>query len=197
VVAPLWVTLAETEPIDFNRLTATGWTSRSGLYTQHLILEDYRPTAHGSILMGTRMVQRSRATLGGRTPDQRVVADIYRGFQDRFPSLRDVALRRTWGGFIAMTPSWLPVAGDATSNISYVMGYNGHGLAQAPYLGTLMADHLAGNSPHENLEVLWRPRPRFVPSPVFTAPALRLGWALDRVSDHLNQRRKSSAPPPD
>jgi glycine/D-amino acid oxidase-like deaminating enzyme len=143
--------------------------------------------------MGTRMVQRSRASLGDYAPDERVVADIQQGFHDRFPSLRDVALRRAWGGFIAMTPSWLPVAGDATPNVSYAVGYNGHGLAQAPYLGTLMADYLAGDSLDENLEVLWRPRPRFVASPVFTAPALRIGWALDRASDRLNQWRKSSA----
>jgi glycine/D-amino acid oxidase-like deaminating enzyme len=193
VVVPVWVTLAETDPINPGRLAATGWTSRSGIYTQHIILEDYRPTARSSILVGTRMVQRLHTGFGDRTPDARVVADLQRGFRDRFPSLHDVAIRRTWGGLIAMTPSWLPVAGDAAPGISYLMGYNGHGLAQAPYLGTLMADRLAGDSPDQNLEVLWRARPRFVPSPLFTAPALRLGWALDRVSDRLSQGRVNSS----
>ena len=43
-----------------------------------------------------------------------------------------------------MTPSWLPVVGEAAPNTLYLAGYNGHGLAQGPYLGTLVADVLAG-----------------------------------------------------
>jgi glycine/D-amino acid oxidase-like deaminating enzyme len=190
VVVPVWVTLAESDPIEAERLRATGWTSRAGLYTQHVILEDYRPTARGSVLMGTRKVQRPRGALGDRTPDPAVVADLHRGFRDRFPALADVPLRRAWGGWIAMTPSWLPVAGEAEPGISYALGYNGHGLAQAPYLGTLMADRLAGDPRHEDLEVLWRRRPRFAPAPLFSVPALRLGWTLDRATDRIAERKR-------
>ena len=102
---------------------------------------------------------------------------------------RDVALRRAWGGWIAMTPSWLPVAGEAAANVFYAMGYNGHGVAQAPYLGTLVADRMAGDPAHDDLAVLWRTRPRFAPAPLFTAPALRLGWAIDRASDRVGGHR--------
>jgi glycine/D-amino acid oxidase-like deaminating enzyme len=184
-IVPVWVTLAETEPVDPERLAATGWTSRAGIYTQHLILEDYRPTANDTVLIGTRMVQRRPGTLGDRTPEAEVVEELGRGFRDRFPTLRDVALRRTWGGWIAMTPSWLPIAGQAARSVSYVLGYNGHGLAQAPHLGTLMADHLAGDAIQGDLEVFWRRQPRFLPAPQFTAPALRLGWMIDRFSDRV------------
>lgn len=187
-VVPVWVTLAQTEPIDPEHLAATGWSSRSGLYTQHLILEDYRPTENGSVLIGTRQVQRFRGPMVDREPTPSVVSDLLRGFRERFPSLRDVALRKTWGGWIAMTPSWLPVAGDLSSKISYVLGYNGHGLAQAPYLGTLMADHIAGDSDHEDLQSVWHQRDRFMPAPHFSASALRLGWAVDRAKDRLGHR---------
>ncbi len=146
MVAPLWVTLAETEPIGTERLLETGWTSRSGVYTQHVILESYRPTAEGSVVFGTRQVQVPSGRLDGRRPDPRVLADLIRGFYDRFPSLADVSVRRTWGGWIAMTPSWLPVVGEAAPNTLYLGGYNGHGLAQGPYLGTLVADVLAGGA---------------------------------------------------
>ena len=84
-----------------------------------------------------------------------------------------------------MTPSWLPVAGEAKRGVAYAVGYNGHGIAQAPYLGTLMADRLAGDEPHDDLRTVWHARPRFAPAPLFTAPALRLGWALDRLTDRL------------
>jgi glycine/D-amino acid oxidase-like deaminating enzyme len=187
MVAPLWVTLAETEPIETERVLETGWTSRSGVYTQHVILESYRPTAEGTLVFGTRQVQASRGCLSDRRPEPRVLADLIRGFHSRFPSLGDVSIRRTWGGWIAMTPSWLPVVGEAAPNTFYLAGYNGHGVAQAPYLGTLVADVLAGSQRHDDLEVLWRQRPRFAPAPLFSAPALRAGWAIDRLYDRVTR----------
>ena len=187
-VVPLWVTMAETEPIDPERLAASGWTSGAGIYTQHVILESYRPTARGTIAFGSRRVQAPRGPLAARTPDPAAVADITRGFHERFPTLRDVGVERTWGGFIAMTPSWLPVAGQASPGFHYAVGYNGHGLAQAPYLGTLMADLLAGDQPHEHLRTVWRERPRFAPAPLFSGPAVAAGWAIDRLTDRLATR---------
>ena len=189
VVAPLWVTLAETERIEPERLDATGWTSRTGLYTQHIILESYRPTARGTVVFGSRLPQPPRGALGAREPEPKVVADLVRGFHERFPSLRDIAPQRAWGGWIAMTPSWLPVAGEAAPNVFYAVGYNGHGLAQAPYLGTLLADRLAGDEPHDDLRTVWRARPRFAPAPLFSGPALRAGWVIDRISDRLSSPR--------
>ena len=189
IVAPLWITLAETEPIESERLAATGWASRAGVYTQHIILESYRPTARGTIVFGSRLPQTPKGPLGAREPEPSVVADVVRGFHDRFPSLRDVAAQRAWGGWIAMTPSWLPVAGEAAANVVYAVGYNGHGLAQAPYLGTLVADRLSEDQPSDDLRVIWRDRPRFAPAPLFTAPALKAGWVLDRIADRIAGRR--------
>jgi glycine/D-amino acid oxidase-like deaminating enzyme len=126
-------------------------------------------------------------------PDPPIVADLIRGFHDRFPSLSAISARRAWGGWIAMTPSWLPVVGEAAPGIFYSVGYNGHGLAQAPYLGALIADRLANDETHDDLGALWRPRPRFVPAPLFSAPALRAGWAIDRLYDRLTHPRDSDA----
>lgn len=189
IVAPLWVTLAETEPIEPGRIEAAGWTSRRGIYTQHVILESYRTTKRATVVFGSRLPQAPRGVLGARVPAPEVVADVVAGFHERFPSLRDVPAARAWGGWIAMTPSWLPVAGEAGANVSYALGYNGHGLAQAPYLGTLMAERLASGTIHDDLGTLWRDAPRFAPAPLFTRPALRLGWAIDRASDRLLRRR--------
>jgi glycine/D-amino acid oxidase-like deaminating enzyme len=189
LVAPLWVTLAETEPIGRERLLETGWTSGSGLYTQHVVLESYRPTVEGTVVFGTRQVQVPKGRLGGRRPDPRILADLIRGLCDRFPSLEDVSVRRTWGGWIAMTPSWLPVAGEAAPNTLYLAGYNGHGLAQGPYLGTLVADVLAGGDRHDDLQALWRQRPRFAPAVLYSSPALKAAWAFDRVYDRITRDR--------
>ncbi len=42
-----------------------------------------------------------------------------------------------------MTPSWPPVAREAAPSVSYVLGYDCHGLAEAPH---------HGKSP-----IIWRP----------------------------------------
>ncbi|MFE6800334.1 NAD(P)/FAD-dependent oxidoreductase [Streptomyces sp. NPDC057681] len=183
LAAPIWCSMVETEPIPPERLTATGWTSRSGIATQHNIMESFRLTRRNTIVTGVRQLQAARGTVGARKPDPEIVADITQGFRARFPSLGDLAIERAWGGWIAMTPSWLPVAGQATRNISYLIACNGHGLAQAPYLGTLLADRVAGDKAHDNLATVWRERPRFSPSLAFSAPVMRAMWALDRRAD--------------
>jgi glycine/D-amino acid oxidase-like deaminating enzyme len=136
-------------------------------------------------MFGVRQLQPARGVLHERTSDPAVVADLAAGFRSRFPSLRDVPLDRTWGGWIAMTSSWLPVAGEATPNVLYAIGCNGHGLAQARYLGTLLADRLGGTEAHDDLNAVWRERPRLAPAPLFTRPALRTILAVDRLSDRF------------
>lgn len=180
---PLWVSMVETEPIDPARVEATGWTNPVGMSTMHTILENYRRTPRDTIVFGIRRPVPGRGALATREPDPRVVADQVRGFGERFPELAGVRPARTWGGWIAMTPSWLPVAGHAGDGIHYALPCNGHGLAMAPYVGRYLADVLAGDPVPEQIEPLWRSRPRFLPSPVFTGPGLGAAWALDRWGD--------------
>jgi glycine/D-amino acid oxidase-like deaminating enzyme len=187
MATPLWTSVVETGPIDPECLAATGWTSRAGIATPHTILENYRLTQRGTIVFGTRRLRPAGKVLGTRTPDTAVVADLVRGFHERFPSLRDVTPQQAWGGWIAMTTSLLPIAGEATKNVFYAIGCNGHGLAQAPYLGTMLADRLVGDELHDDLRAVWRSRPRFAPAPAFSAPALRTMWAFDRISDRLHR----------
>ncbi|MFB6675223.1 NAD(P)/FAD-dependent oxidoreductase [Streptomyces sp. NPDC056390] len=146
-------------------------------------MESFRLTRRNMIVTGFRQLQAARGTVGARKPDPEIVADITQGFRAHFSSLGDLAIERAWGGWIAMTPSWLPVAGQATRNISYLIACNGHGLAQAPYLGTLLADRVAGDKAQDNLATVWRERPRFSPSLAFSVPVMRAMWALDRRAD--------------
>lgn len=184
-VGPVFTSVVETEPVDPERLEAIGWTSRAGIVTPHQILENYRRTPRGTLLFGTRRLRGAPAgTLGACEPDRAVVNDLINGFHQRFPSLSYLAPQRAWGGWVAMT-SFLPVAGEAAKNVFYAVSCNGHGLAQSPYVGTLLADALAGDEPHEDLQTLWRPRPPRVPSFVLSTPLFEAGWALDRITDRF------------
>lgn len=189
LATPLWVCQLETEPIAPERIEELGWTSRAGIATLHTLMENYRLTARNTIVFGTRKVQTAQRPKRGGRPDPSIVADLVRGFRVRFPSLQDVAIRRAWGGWIGVTPSWLPVAGDVGPRVSYGIACNGHGLGQAPYLGTLLADRLAGGEAQEDLRAIWRDRPRFTPGVLCSAPAVRAAWTRDRIADRLNRRR--------
>lgn len=134
----------ETEPIDSARIAALGWTSRSGVVTQHQIMENYRLTERGTLIFGVRRLERgtSYPLPQDKTPDPVLVQELTDAFHARFPSLADVKVARAWGGWIAITSSWISFAGAIGENVYYSCCCNGHGLAQAPYVGSLIADHI-------------------------------------------------------
>ncbi len=184
---PIWVIEVETEPIDPVRIEELGWTSRSGLVTQHNIMENYRLTAGNSIVFGVRRLERGTSyPLPAKTPDPALVDELARGFASRFPSLADVAIERAWGGWIAITSSWLPLAGQIGDNIFYSVACNGHGLGQAPYVGSLLADLIVEGTRHEDLDAVWKDKPHFARPLMMSRIGLRTIWAVDRFNDRIN-----------
>ncbi|SFJ59707.1 NAD(P)/FAD-dependent oxidoreductase [Amycolatopsis regifaucium] len=160
--SPMWGTEVETEPIAPACLAALGWTSRSGLITQHNIMENYRLTSHNTMVFGVRRIERATSyPLPERRPDPAVVADLARAFARRFPPLADVEIARAWGGWIEITSSWLPVAGTIGGDVDYSLACNGHGLAQATYIGSLIADRIATGITPDDLHTIWIDEPKF------------------------------------
>ncbi|BAH51919.1 putative oxidoreductase [Rhodococcus opacus B4] len=131
-----------------------------------------------------RRVQTGRNPLPDRTPARNVADDLVRGFRERFPGLRDVEPQQAWGGWIGMSSTWLPVAGEASDNVLYSLACNGHGFAQAQYVGHLLADRVGGAPLHDDLAAIWHGRKRFWPSLV-SGPALHATWLADRATDRL------------
>lgn len=190
---PIYVIEVETEPIAPERLEALGWTSGMGLVTQHAVMENYRLTPRGTIVFGVRRLERGTSyPLREKAPDRALVEELSAAFDLRFPALADVAVERAWGGWIAITSSWLPVAGSIDGNIHYSIACNGHGLAQAPYVGTLIADAIVDGERHEDLQLLWQDQPTF-PRPMMMGRAgLRSIWAYDRLCDRFNGSRRNA-----
>jgi glycine/D-amino acid oxidase-like deaminating enzyme len=190
---PIYVVEVETEPIDPARIAALGWTSRMGLVTQHAIMENYRLTKRNTIVFGVRRLERgTRYPLPEKVPDPGLVEELADAFALRFPSLADVSIDRAWGGWIAITSSWLPLAGQVGDNVYYSIACNGHGLAQAPYVGTLIADAIVDGERHEDLQTLWQAKPKF-PRPFMMGRAgLRTVWAVDRFNDLINGSRRNA-----
>lgn len=190
---PIYIVEVETEPIDPARIEALGWTSGMGLVTQHAIMENYRLTPRGTIVFGVRRLERGTSyPLPAKVPDPGLVEELAGAFARRFPSLADVAVERAWGGWIAITSSWLPLAGRIGDNVHYSIACNGHGLAQAPYVGTLIADAIVDGERHPDLETLWQEKPRFPRPMMMGRTGLRTIWAVDRLSDLVNGSRRNA-----
>ncbi|GGU35299.1 NAD(P)/FAD-dependent oxidoreductase [Nocardioides albus] len=190
---PIYVIEVETEPIDPDRLAALGWTSGMGLVTQHAIMENYRLTPRNTIVFGVRRLERGTSyPLPEKVPDPGLVEELASAFATRFPMLADVAIDRAWGGWIAITSSWLPRAGRMGEDLYYSIACNGHGLAQAPYVGTLIADAIIDGELHEDLQTLWQARPRFPRPMMMSRAGLRTIWAVDRFNDLVNGSRRNA-----
>jgi glycine/D-amino acid oxidase-like deaminating enzyme len=189
-IVPLYVTLFETAPLSDAQLAALGgWPNREGIYTAHEILESYRLTAQRTIIGGSKA---PRYVWGAKPgdhggPDAAHQSVVIRGFRDRFPALADVPIARFWGGWIAMTLSFLPSIGPLGRDrrLWHALGYNGHGVAQATAAGDILADGLTGKD-NEWARVFRKPAPTLPPEPFLWITArglLGLFGAMDRVTD--------------
>jgi len=195
-VAPLRVTLFETEPLGDERLASLDWRGREGIYTAHEVLESYRLTRRGTLVGGSKT---ARLGFGARLPrgyDPAVFRTLERAFRERFPVLSDVRVARWWGGWIGFTTDFLPVVGSvgASANVHYGMGYAGHGVAQATLVGAMLAERTLGR--HHTWEAALERRVRgWPPEPLRWIGGSLLLAGL-RAADRYTDRQIRRAEPP-
>ena len=96
---------------------------------------------------------------------------LRRGMAKVYPQLRDARIEYAWGGTLDVAFDMMPHAG-VINGLHYAIGYAGHGVAMATYLGSQMGARLAGeacDNPFESLPFPGAPlgvydgRPWFLP----------------------------------
>lgn len=94
-----------------------------------------------------RMLFGGRAGFFPETPAtvRESAAILRRGMLHVYPQLRDARIDYAWGGTIDCAFDMMPHAGRL-DGLYYALGYAGHGVAMATYLGTCMAGQIAGAS---------------------------------------------------
>ncbi|MEK7327861.1 MAG: FAD-dependent oxidoreductase [Chloroflexota bacterium] len=101
-----------------------------------------------------RLTPDRRMLFGGRAaffPESagtvRESADILRrGMLDVYPQLKEAKVEYAWGGTLDFAFDMMPHAGRLrVDGIFYALGYAGHGVAMATYLGTKMAETICGD----------------------------------------------------
>lgn len=119
-----------------------------------------------------RMVFGGRAGFFPETADMiRESGDILRkGMIDVFPELRDVKIEYGWGGTLGFTLDIYPRAGRTQDGMYYAMGYAGHGVSMATYLGEQIANQIVGkkfDNPFEGMKFpsvpFYNGKPWFLP----------------------------------
>jgi glycine/D-amino acid oxidase-like deaminating enzyme len=120
-----------------------------------------------------RMLFGGRAGFFPETPAtvRESAAILRRGMLAVYPQLRDVRVEYAWGGTLDFAFDMMPHAGQL-DGLHYALGYAGHGVAMATYLGTKLGQQIAGEAdenPFAGLPFagaplgLYRERPWFLP----------------------------------
>lgn len=102
-----------------------------------------------NLLYYFRLSPDGRMVFGGRasftpTSHQRSARILAAGMREVFPELAGTTIEYAWSGKVAYPTDHLPHAGRL-GRVHYSMGYCGHGVALATYLGTRMGELLAGS----------------------------------------------------
>jgi glycine/D-amino acid oxidase-like deaminating enzyme len=104
-----------------------------------------------------RLTEDNRLVFGGRAAffpeNERTVRQsaeiLRREMIEVFPQLRDVKVEYAWGGTLGFPFDLMPHAGE-TNGMYYALGYAGHGVAMATYLGKTVAEAMLDSTIKEH-----------------------------------------------
>ena len=183
-IMPVGTYIVASEAID-PALAESLVPSQSAVCDTNFVLDYFRPTADHRMLYGGR-VSYSTAT------PMNLAASMQRRMARTFPQLQNTGVEYAWGGFVDISmnraPDFgrLPDAGAARafSNVYYLQGFSGHGLALTGLAGRLVAEAIAGDA--ERFDTFARIRHRNFPGgALLRTPALVAGMAYFRLKDML------------
>jgi glycine/D-amino acid oxidase-like deaminating enzyme len=123
------------------------------------------------VLPDRRLLFGGRAQFTPATPasTRRAAAILRKGMAAVFPQLADAEIEHAWSGNVCFAPDLLPHAGRM-DGVHYALGYAGHGVAMATWLGHAVAGAILGEAapnPFADLPFpaipLYAGRPWFLP----------------------------------
>lgn len=134
-----------------------------------------------------RFSEDHRLLFGGRVSySTSTPANLAQRMQDRiakvFPGLQGVSLDYVWGGFVDISMNRAPDFGRLGTNVYYLQGFSGHGVALTGLAGKLVAESIAGQA--ERFDVFARLRHQNFPGgALLRTPSLVLGMLYHRLRD--------------
>ena len=166
-VFPLGSYIIATEPLPA-AMAAKLIPQRRVVFDSKHYLYYFRLSADNRLLFG------GRADYRPPTPEaNRKSAEVLRrGMVQVFPELKEARLEYAWSGNICLTRDFFPRAGRH-AGLYYALGYGGHGVAMATYLGGQLANIMCGK-PGENpfQDLPFEPLPFYYGKPFLPLGAL-------------------------
>ena len=175
-IMPVGTYMIATEPMGRERAYAL-MPQRTAVSDTNFVLDYFRLTADHRLLFG------AGDSYSGSTP-RNLVARIRKSMLAVFPQLADLEILHAWGGFVDITMNKAPNFGRLGSNIYYLQGFSGHGLALTGMAGKLVAQAVAGQAEHFDLFSRIKHR-AFPGGALLRTPALVLGMMYYRLRDML------------
>jgi len=182
-VMPVGTYIVTSEPIEPS-LAASLVPSGSAVCDTNFVLDYFRPT------LDHRMLYGGRVSYSTATP-MNLAASMQQRMARTFPQLKDTRVEYAWGGFVDISMNRAPDFGrlpaaraGGASNVYYLQGFSGHGLALTGLAGKLVAEAIAGDAERFDTFARLRHRP-FPGGRLLRVPALVLGMAYYRLRDLL------------
>ena len=145
-IAPVGSFIIATEPLDVSVCDDLLPTRRMASDSKNL-LNYFRITPDNRLLFGGR----ARFAMSNPQSDEKSGKLLRAAMVHTFPQLADAAIDYCWGGQVDMTLDRMVKAGQH-DGVYYAMGYAGHGVQMATYMGRQMAEYMSG-VPEANI---WR-----------------------------------------
>jgi glycine/D-amino acid oxidase-like deaminating enzyme len=145
-IAPVGSFIIATEPLDASVCDDLLPTRRVASDSKNL-LNYFRMTPDNRLLFGGR----ARFAMSNPQSDEKSGKLLRDAMVHVFPQLADARIDYCWGGLVDMTLDRMVKAGQH-DGVYYSMGYAGHGVQMATYMGRQMAEYMSGD-PEANI---WR-----------------------------------------
>ena len=141
----------------------------------NFVLDYFRFSADHRLLFG------GRVSYSARTPAH-LQESMAKRLAAVFPELREVAIDYVWGGFVDISMNRTPDFGRLGSNLYYLQGFSGHGVALTGLAGQLVAQAIAGQSERFDLFASLQHR-SFPGGALLRMPSLVLGMLYHRLAE--------------
>jgi glycine/D-amino acid oxidase-like deaminating enzyme len=137
-IAPVGSFIIATEPLDASVCDDLLPTRRMASDSKNL-LNYFRITPDNRMLFGGR----ARFAVSNPQSDQKSGSILRDALVRTFPQLANARIDYCWGGQVDMSIDRLVHAGEH-DGVYYAMGYSGHGVQMATYMGRQMAEYMSG-----------------------------------------------------
>jgi gamma-glutamylputrescine oxidase len=165
-----------TEPLGEVRARAL-LPSNAAVADINWILDYFRRSADHRLLFGGRVSYSA-------VQPPRLAESMRRRMLRIFPTLTDVQVAYSWGGYLDITRSRTPNFGRLAPNVFYCQGFSGHGMSLTGLAGKLVAEAIAGTA--ERFDVFARiPHRDFPGGRLLRRPSLMLAMLYYRLRDLL------------